>query len=595
MSTKPITELDFDNIKKDIIEFIKSDPTFSDYNFEGSALNSIIDILAFNTHTNAYYANMLHNEGFIDTAQKRGSVVSKAKELGYSPSSAFGSKAIVNATSAITGLNYIPRGSLFYSTNDIDSYTFVCVNNHFPNIKDGLNSFDNLVLVQGNYVSNSYKVNANMNIKTMIKLPNKNIDLSTLKVFVKDSSTSTTSTEYTLNSDVFNNTAIDTVYFSQESYDGYYQLYFGENVLGKQPIDGSIVEISYVISTAFSNANGCSSFTSALGCNLSTVQISYGGTDKESIDSIRYRAPQTNMSKHRAVTSNDYSAILYKKFPYIKTLNIWGGEYNTPPVYGKVFISIQPIDGFVLTDYIKNYEILPLLKNYSVISITPEFVEPEYTYVSFITKLKCNQNKLVNLVSTIENLVKEDITSYVKSISTFKGDLLHSNVINRILDIDPGISSVSVFKRLGFKVNPSIFVEKTFTKNLYNALVPGSILSSEFNYYDNDIIRVSIKEITSTYTTNSIGDSLVNLGLFDTNNRLIAAAGVVNLTTGVFTFTVNVYSYITNSLFIYISCETVEDDITVKNNQILTIDAYMSDSSIGIPAANQIATVMYAK
>jgi hypothetical protein len=602
----PTTELDFDQIKADIIAYIKADTTFTDYNFEGSALNSIIDILAYNTHTNAYYANMLHAEGFLDTAQKRSSVVSKAKELGYIPRSVAGSVAYIDVS--VLGITdptiYINRGTLLTSTNDVGTHSFVVVEDHSSTTVGDTKQFSNIKLVEGVLTTNYFKVDTISNIRSIFTIPNQNIDITTLKVYVRDSISSTTSVEYTRTISVHELTPTSKTFFIQESYDGNYQIYFGQNIVGLQPVNGNIIDISYIVSSNKSASNGCKNFyfNDNIGTSISTVttQVSFGGGEKESITSIKDNAVKSYSAKHRSVTASDYEITLKENFNFIKSVSVWGGEDAVPPVYGKVFLSIQPVSGYTISDTVKNDVILPALKKTSLLTVTPAFVDPTYTILNFATKIKFNQNKTTLSKYAIESAIKGIVIDYVDSISTFNTDYLHSVLVKSIGDIDAGISSVDVSKTVGFKLSPLIGVESRHIKNINNSIVAGSILSSKFNVYiDSAVVAVQIKPIESSVVvmidSSGVSQVVYRLGLYNSDSVMMKDIGSVNLTTGTFDFAFGLYSYITSNRFISISCEVVESDITVARNQILILETDLEDAAIGVFSNNTVDIEVYGK
>jgi len=604
----PVTELDFDNIKADIIAFMKNDPTFTDYSFEGSALNSIIDMLAYNTHTNAYYANMLHNEGFLDTAQKRASVVSRAKELGYIPRSVVGSTAFLDIT--VTGpdtmLPYvIPRGTSFASSNDIGTYSFVCTDTVTSSLTELGHLFTSVKLVAGSLVSNYFAVDTLSNVRSIFTIPNKNIDISTLTVKVKDTLSTVESTEYFPSTSVYNLVSTSNVYFIQESYDGFYQIYFGGDILGTQPTNGNIITVEYVESPDYSLANECrlfsfpGSFGAGTSTNLATTQVSFGGSDKENIDSIKINAVKSNTAKDRVVTVSDYEIFLKKKFNFIKSVSVWGGESNNPPVYGKVFLSMQPVSGYTISDSVKNSEILPAVKSASLMTITPEFVDPTYTLLSISTKLKFNQYKTVSSQPSIEGLVKSAIVAYVDSISFFGGDYLESNLLSNLSSIDPGILSVGISKTVCFRLSPMLGTQTTHIKNLNMSVISGTVKSTKFYTYVDIPILVTILEIPgkSTIATDTSGNMFTtnSLGLFTESGVLLKEIGTINLRTGAVNIVFSVHSYLTSNRFVSISCTPQNTDIITTNNQILMLPADIEDPTIGLVSNNKVSIESYVK
>lgn len=607
MATKPLTELDFDQLKSGIIDYIKTNTTFSDYNFEGSALNALIDVLAYNTHTNAYYANMQHNEGFLDTAQKRSSVVSRAKELGYTPRSCVCSQAYVNVNVAGIPLNTsvtIPRGTVFNSKNDNGSYPFIVADTISANVVGTSRLFTSVKLVNGKQVQNYFTVDPITNIRSIFTIPNKNIDTATLKVFVRASLGAVDKTEYFLVNNTYELNATSNSYFLQESHDGNYQIYFGDNVIGRQPVAGNVVDVDYIITNDFENADNCRNFSlsgtigSATNITVTTTQLSYGGSDKESLNSVKYNATKSNSARERSVTVNDYELMLKKKFNFIKSVSVWGGEDNVPPIYGKVFVSIQPLGGFAVSAAVKKDLIEPVIRQSSLLTILPEFVDPTYTNLEFITRIKFNPSKTTSTQSNIELTIKEVVKDYVDSIATFNIDYLESTLQNKISEIDSGIVSVSIDKRVGFKMTPIIGVMSTHMRTINNTIEAGSIKSTKFIAYYEGQRTVVIKEIPDSQVdlVNNDGSksTLVALGLYD-NSTLIKEIGTVNLNTGEFSISYYLYAYISTTRSINITCNTVHTDIIVKRNQILNLDVSGEDSFVGLVDNNVVITELYVK
>ena len=607
MNTTPSTELDFDSIKANIIAFMKSDPTFTDYNFEGSSLSTLINILAYNTHTMAFLASAGHSERFLDTAQKRASVVSKAKELGYTPKSVSCSSAYVNIVSVgATGAVTIPRGTVFSSSNENGAYEFVAVET-VTSVQSGADqAFNSVRLVEGVMIENTFTVNTASNVRSMFTIPNKNVDTTTLKVYVRNPNDISSRTEYRLAENVYDLVSSANVYFIQESFEGYYQIYFGGNVIGKQPANADIIDIDYFISTSFDAPNGCAlfGFDGAIGngsyVTIATSQVAVGGSVRETLDSIKINAIKSNSAKERTVSVSDYELALHENFNFIKSSSVWGGEDNIPPVYGKVFISLQPVSGYTISTSVKKDVITPVLRKYSVMSIIPEFVDPEYTFLSFNTRVKFNISKSTSSQSTMEYAVKSEVANYINSISKFNADYLESTLLTNIVNADSGIVSADITKKLGFKVSPIFGKETTFSKYTNNAIVPGSISSTLFNIlHDGEYTTVSINEVPgkslSVKTVSGGIEVIDTLGLYTKTGELLKEIGTVNLVTGKFDLTFSIASYLTGSRFVLISFETVSPDIITNRNQILAIDTIVADIAIGRLENNVVTTEIYAK
>lgn len=580
---KPVTELDFDNIKSDIINHFKADPTFSDYNFEGSALNSLIDILAYNTHSVAYYANMLHNESFLDTAQKRSSVVSIAKELGYTPASYVCSTAYVDIV--VSGVNTsleLKIGESFTSSNENGAQTFIVPTLVTGTYANNTVTFSDVKIVNGVRVSNTFIVDTLSNLRSIFTIPNKRIDVSTINVYIKNSINAVDRTYYTLSSNIYGTKSTDCVFFLQESYDGNYQIYFGDNILGVQPTNGNVIIVEYIVAQNTNYADGCTvfspnfSYAGMTGMSVTTKQKSFGSKEQESIDSIRRNAVKNNTTKSRAVTKDDYDIILRNKFPFIKNSIVWGGEENIPPVYGKVFLSLQPQTGYILTEAVKTNVIIPELKKHTMLTITPVIVDPEYISVEFVTKIKFNKFKTVRDSNDIVLLVTKTIKTYMDSLLSFNLNYYQSNLLYQITNLDPGIISINMRKKVGFNIRPLIGVNTMLEASISNKIKENSITSDKFDCLINNTIynNCSIKGISDIIDSNSNQ----SLGVYSGGNILITSVGKVNLLTGYFNFSLNVQGFLDSKNYIGIRCDLIDDDIKTSKNQILTIDSSINSS-----------------
>ena len=606
-STRPITTLDFDQIKSEIINYIKGNNTFSDYNFEGSALNAIIDVLAYNTHTNAFYANMLHNEGFIDTAQKRSSVVSRAKELGYTPRSATCSVSYIDIVATTPNVEFpvtIERGATFTSTNDNGSFNFIVVDDAISNVVNNTHVFNDLKIVNGTQIKNYFTVDTFTNVRSLFTIPNQRIDTSTLRVFVRDSISAVEMVEYLRAENVYELNSNSKVFFLQESYEGYFQIYFGNDVIGKQPLTNNIVAVDYFTADNGTTSDGCRKFDfsgdigNSSSIDIVTTQISFGGSDKESLESIKYNAMKSNSAKNRSVTVSDYVLILKENFNFIETASVWGGEDNIPPVYGKVFISIQPISGYTVSDAVKNDIITPVLKSNSLLTVGIEYVDPTYLDLQFVTRIKFNNNKTTLTKFNVEILVRNSIIAYVSSISTFNKDYLQSTLISNITKLDSGISSVSIEKKLGFKLTPFLGVMSNHTKVIGNQISVGTVISNKFyTLIEGVSVLVYIKEIPDSFEQIKNIDSTITylngLGLYS-DNILVKKIGYVNLSNGKFDMTFKVNAYDTKNRFLTIQFSLVNDNIITSRNQILHLSKSV-DSSLGAFNNNTVIMENYGK
>jgi hypothetical protein len=465
-----VAELDFDAIKSNLKNFLKSQSEFSDYNFEGSGMSVLLDLLAYNTHYMGYYLNMVSNEMFIDTAIKRQSVVSHAKLLGYVPRSRVAAKAVIDLTitpvandsnSAIT----IPRFTRFVSeTKDGVNYIFVnpAARIVSKNTTSGLFNVDNLEIKEGEPNSITFTYNAAVNPKQYFELPDVGIDTSTIQVAVQRSAENANVQSYFLAQDATNVDENANVYYLEENKNGKYQIYFGDNVIGKALTDGNIVIVSYIITSGL-GANSLKTFkpvdTILNGASVAvTLQSeSTSGAAEEDIERIRFTAPKAYISQNRAVTKNDYIALINRDYPYFEAVNVWGGEENDPPVYGKVFFTAKPLGGYEIstteTEYIKN----TVLKPFSVLTVTPEYVEADYNYLNITADVNYDPTRTNKTAGEINVGVVNAIKAFCnQNLDTFNSTFKVSQLSRAIDDSDQSITSNDVF----------VVIEKRFTADI---------------------------------------------------------------------------------------------------------------------------------
>jgi len=462
-----VTELDFDQIKSNLKTFLKQQNEFQDYDFEGAGLNVLLDVLAYNTHYNAYYLNMVANESFLETAMLRNSVVSHAKTMGYTPRSSIAPIAIVNVIietgNSTPGSLTIPKGYTFLS-NQIDNraYTFVTKESYTSNKVGTRFTFSNVMIYEGKYVGYQFNYNQSSNPKRIFTIPDGNIDTTTLEVVVRPSPSSTNTTTFLKSVDAINITSTSEVYFLQEATNGNYEIYFGDGVIGKSLQDGSVVTTNY-ITTSATLANKANNFiaTTSLGgfTNITVNPLvgAYGGTDRESVDEIKYAAPLSLLSQNRAVTKNDYIRLIQQKYPSFESVNVWGGEEQDPPVFGKVFVSAKPKLGFEITQTEKEYVKQNILKPMSMLTITPEIVDIDYNYLKIESTVFYDKVKTTLSDSDMVSAIKTVITDYCESnLNKFNSYFKYSGLETSVDNYSNSIVSNEI----------ELFVAKKFRPNL---------------------------------------------------------------------------------------------------------------------------------
>ncbi len=492
-----VTELDFFSIRNNLKNYLQSQDTFSDYNFEGSGLSVLLDILSYNTYYNAFYLNMVANEAFLDTAQDRKNILSHAKLINYVPSSSHGSESVLNikVTPSLNenpNVNYIVLNQytrlMGADLNGIN-YPFVTINANTAYKDNGSFSFANVIIKQGEVMTYQYMVDAN-NVTGRYTIPSANVDTDTLIVTVQESSSNTKTEQYFLSEDLTVLEANSRVYFLEEDQNLNYTVYFGDNVLGKKPANGNIIIVSY-LDTVGSVANNIQKFVfidPIAGLYKDNVQVtvtqgSYGGADKESIESIRLRAPYFYTSQNRAVTTNDYEALITKDYSNIEAVSIWGGEDNDPIVYGKVYISLKTRGYYQLTELEKTNIKNTLIKNRNVLTVTPEIVDPEYVFIQVGGQITYNPSLTTKTDTQLLDIVKNAIYNYAQNeLYTFKSTFKLSKLQNYIENSDPSItaSDITIYLQNRKKLVPGTI--QNYSMNFNTPLRKGDLFQKLYTY-----------------------------------------------------------------------------------------------------------------
>ena len=467
-----ITDLDFASVKQNFITFLKSQDTFKDYNFSGSALSTLLDVLTYNTQYNAYYMNMVANEMFLDTALQRGSVVSHAKLLGYIPQSAVAPTAYVNInvlganTSALT----LPKYSQFLS-QPIDGtvYTFVNTDTKTISVANNVGTFADVTLKQGVPVTLTFSYDSGVNTTSAFELPDQNIDTSTLLVQVYTNSYSTEFEVYTNATNFLELDSESTIYFLQEELSGKYQISFGDGVLGKKLNDGSRIVVSY-ISTNGTAATGANTFAmmSSIGNYIVTVDpvvAASSGKERESISSIKYQAPKSFSAQNRAVTKEDYITLINQNSLGITfdAVNVWGGQENPTPVYGQVYICLKPTGAYTLTATQKQKLIKDVIKPISVMTVEPTIVDPDYTYIKIAANVMYDPSRTNYTASQIQLMVKNAIQNFSNStLNTFNSTFSATDLNTAIKNVDNSIITNEISIQLQKKFYPNLVTPTTY-------------------------------------------------------------------------------------------------------------------------------------
>jgi len=545
MSFNQFTNLDFQNLRTQIKDYLRTNSEFTDFDFEGSNFSTLIDLLAYNSYITAFNSNMAVNEVFLDSATLRENVVSLARNIGYVPRSRRSAQAQisfdVNMSQTDSRTLKLLAGQVAVGAVREGNYIFSVPDDiTVPVDSNGQSFFSGIKIYEGVFVTTTFIVDASQSNQRFI-LPNVNIDTTTIRVSVKNQVSET----YSAYSNILNIDKNSRIFLIQEVEDQKYELRFGDGILGKKLESGSTITATYIISNGVSG-NGASNFTFTgliqdnnkipvtTGISLlRTESISANGDEIEKIDSIKYLAPRVYASQYRAVTANDYKSLIPYIYSNVESVSSYGGEELTPPEYGKVFISIKPRNGVVLSEITKA-NILRSLKQYSIAGIQPVIVDLDYLYIEIDTTIYYNQNRTSN-PETIRSKVSNTLTSYSQStdINSFGGRFKYSKVNALIDDTDNAITSNITKVRMRRDLSPELkefaTYELCFGNKIYNKKSGYSIKSSGFTIKDvaETLYMADIPNTNSTTGKIFFFKMENNLPITVKNN-----AGTVNYTTG---------------------------------------------------------------
>ncbi len=454
MAFNQFTNLDFEDLRNQIKDYLRTNSSFTDFDFEGSNFSILIDILAYNSYITAYNTNMTVNEAFLDSATLRENVVSLARNIGYVPRSRRSSKATISFSVNTAGFLDVKSvtmkaGVVALGTIESGNYVFSIPEDiTVPVDANGYANFNNILIWEGTFLTKSYTVNNALPNQRFV-IPNPAVDTTSIRVFVTDLSNE----EYKQYTNILNIDSTSKIFLVQEIEDERYELIFGDNVFGKRPTSGSSIFVSYIITNG-KDGNGCANFnfSGILEDNnqnritrgisaISTINSSENGDNIEKIDSIKYLAPRVYSSQYRAVTANDYKGLIPTIFPNVESVSAYGGDEVDPPEYGKVFISIKPRQGKFLSKITKE-QIKKDLKQYSIAGIKPEIVDLKYLYVELNTSVYYDRGS-VSDVSSLQRQVIESLAAYGTSyeLNNFGGRFKYSKVNALIDDISASITS----------------------------------------------------------------------------------------------------------------------------------------------------------
>ena len=587
-----VNELSFSGIKDNLKTFMKAKTQFQDYDFEGSNLNALLDVLSYNTYLNAYYLNMIGSEMFLDSSQIRNSVVSHAKELNYVPRSRTSARAkvtfSVNTGGATPASVVIPKGYVARAT--IDNVTMDFTTNETIVLFYNGTSYvsDPVFIYEGKLVTEYFTVNGS----TKYTLQSENVDTNSIYVEVINSSTDSTTYTYTKAENLYGLTSISKIFFVQGYSANQYEIVFGDGILGQALTNGNIVKVSYR-STNGEVGNKAYQFaaTANIGTypvTISTVTPAADGSERESTESIKLNAPRYFASQNRAVTKEDYINLLVAKYPQIKTVNVYGGEEVDPPQYGKVLISVVPYGTQPLISTELKNDIIAYLKTKSLIT-QPVVEDPEYLYVAIDSTVQFDPTLIQTSTQQLKTNVINKIIDYeTNNLVNFGSDLRKSKLSAAIDSTDSSIVSNQTSVRAVYKIVPSKGslqkIEFSFSNRInrpfqyaYTANETEVIKSSVFTYYqDGNFFDAYLSD-------DGVGGLRIYYLTPDSKQVILQNnVGTVDYISGKMSFNINAYDYSQN---IDIFAKLYSDDIIVQNNKYLRIDYNLL--SVTIVAASQ--------
>jgi len=591
-----VSDLDFDNVKSNLKTFLQSQSEFQDYDFEGSGFAVLLDLLAYNTHYLGFNANMLANEMYLDSADIRKNIVSLAKMLGYTPTSAKSPTANIDITiNNGTGATVtMAKGTVFTSSIGGTSYQFVTNAETTISPLEGVYKFSSVPIFEGTLTTFKYTVDSTDPDQKFI-IPNVNADTTTLKVTVQNSSSDTTTQVYTLATGIVGLEDTSKVYFLQESDEGKFEVYFGDGIVGKSLSDGNIVILEYVV-TNKTAANGASSFalSGAIGgfsnVSITTTSNAQGGSEPQTKESVRFNAPLQYSAQDRAVTTSDYETKILQLYPNAQAVSAWGGEDEETPIYGTVKISIKAASGSTLTNATK-LDLVTQLKKFNVASVVPEIVDPETTSILLTSNVKYDSNATTKTSDTVKSNIITTLTNFnTNNLQKFDSVFRYSKVSKAIDDTDTSILSNITTLKIRKEFTPTLSSSTLYNVYFRNALynphsghnsAAGGILESTGFKVDGDttnemfldddgqgnVRRYYIVSGVRTYANNTQGTINYSSGQVTLNSLNIASISNIRGSA---------------STVIELTVKPNSNDVVPVRNQILEIDT--ANSSITVTA-----------
>jgi len=561
MAQLNVSELDFDNIKANLKTYLQSQTEFEDYNFEGSALAVLIDLLAYNTHYNGMLAHMLANENFIDTAIKRESVVSIAKSIGYTPRSNLGSSATLDITvtppSTFTNTTLsLSRNIVLSSTKDGSTYSFYPLNDSVTSAQviDGVTKFvfKDVIVKEGRRVTNAFTIAA-ANTDGPYIIPNASVDTTTIRAQVQTSLSDLSVTTWPVSTTMLDIKADTKTFWIEEGIDGLFQLRFGDGVLGQKLDTGNILNVDY-ISSSGTGPNGCKTFgcsntISASGESIAVTTSSpaSGGATQETIDEIRFNAPRYNATRDRAVTEGDYKALILASNPNIQSVSVWGGEKNDPPMFGRVFISLNPVAGQIITEQDRDNITNSVIDPKTPVAIRPVFVDPEYTYLTLDIDSTYDPKETTLTKGQIETAIQTSVNEYFTTkLNKLNKSFYYSRLHDLINSSTDSIISTNIQIGVQKRVKPTLKLEHNYTVKFNQKLQPKEISSTYFNVTISGVTyKVSLADVPASTVEAPLYSGTGVVNAITSDGQVVGAVGTIDYDSG----TVELPSIVVDSLY----------------------------------------------
>ena len=586
-----LVNLDFDTLKASLKTYLKNQSLFQDYDFDGSNMSVLLDILSYNSYLNTFYLNMVASEMFIDSAQLRNSIISIAKGLNYTPRSAKSSKALLNLTFAQSGLQSfeIPEFTKFTGKNSNGSFTFTTNETLTLYPSNGVFSAANVAIYEGITIQDTFVYDTSVEFQRFI-FSNENIDTDSIITYVTEDISNTAL--YLKATNLYGLKANSQVYFVQATENTKYELVFGDGIFGRKLKDGAIITVSYRV-TSGNNANKCTSFIlddnlgaynnygSAIIPSITTVSSSYGGAEAESIEEIRYRAPRNFQTQERAITTDDFKNLVLQNYQDIKTVHVYGGEtISGAPTFGKVYIAPATFTGEFLSDAEKS-DVESYLSDKCTLGITPIVVNPDYLYIMPEVVAKYNANQTTASPTDISTSIKTSIINFnQEQLNDFNKEFRFSRFETAINAADTSISSneskITLKKSVNIVENTSVFISVNFR----NPISPGSLFSSDFisngrryvyTDYNPNANTFQVKQTDGDLTVINQSNLVYLKDITTPGIETFQSAGTIDYNNGLISLNqIKIFQAMDSIISFY--CRPLYFDVSSSKNDVITID-----------------------